>query len=60
MHYDDGDDLTDPMDDGNMALPPFAFDPLCELRGSPYPCGNSNGEEYDSYYEWERSLEEAA
>lgn len=46
------DDLTDPMDDGTMPLPPLAFDPLCELRGEPY------GNGYDDYYEWERSLEE--
>lgn len=32
-----GDGLTDPMDNGHMALAPGAFDPLCELRGEPYP-----------------------
>lgn len=49
------DDLVDPMDDGTIPLPPFAFDPLCGLRGEPYPL---DGYEYDWVYEWERSLEE--
>lgn len=49
------DGLVDPMDDGTIALPPFAFDPLCEVSGEPYP---RNGTEVDDYYEWERSFEE--
>lgn len=56
MDVDDlGDGLTDPMDDGSMALAPFQFDPLCELVGEPYP---RNGDEHDDYIEWQRSLEE--
>jgi hypothetical protein len=43
------DSLVDPIDDGSMALAPEQFDPLCEVRGEPYP---RNGTEIDAYYEW--------
>lgn len=32
---DDG--LTDPLDDGTGPLAPGSFDPLCEVRGTPWP-----------------------
>lgn len=31
------DSLTDPLDDGTRSLAPAQFDPLCELRGEPWP-----------------------
>ena len=36
----DDDDLVDPMDDGAIPLPPFSFDPLCELI-NPYPANET-------------------
>lgn len=31
------DSLGDPLDDGSGPLAPAQFDPLCELRGEPWP-----------------------
>ena len=39
LHEDDydGDSLIDPLDDGTLPLAPYAFDPLTEVRGLPWP-----------------------
>lgn len=32
---------------------PFQLDPLCELRGEPYP---RDGVEIDDFHEWEQTI----
>lgn len=55
------DGLTDPLDDGSMALSPFAFDPLCELQGESWPrdASEAAGYEYEISH-WSEDVEEQA
>lgn len=45
--WDVQDTLDDPLDDGTLALAPMQFDPLCELRGTPWPNDSRSAAGYE-------------